>query len=125
MRSLITTFAINAAHLTAIYLKATQLNDAIILADNFHNDEFYCLIQVRDLLCSQLENATRRKFPYPLLFTHLLWDVWELLLQTTRFELVSLFGIIYMNYYLIFYNFMTLVFYIFTNLYSILHHCSY
>jgi hypothetical protein len=50
MRSLITTFAINTANLTALYLKTTQLQNAIVLADNFHNDIFYILVQVNHMI---------------------------------------------------------------------------
>ena len=45
-RSLITAFAINVVHLTAVFLKKTGLEYAVILADSFHHNRFYCLVQV-------------------------------------------------------------------------------
>lgn len=46
IRSIITSFAINSANLTALYLQKTNLHDAIILADSFHNNRFHSLYQV-------------------------------------------------------------------------------
>lgn len=46
IRSIINTFAINTANLTALYMKKTNMEEAIVLADTFHNDKFYCLLQV-------------------------------------------------------------------------------
>lgn len=52
-RSLITSFAINIANLTAISLKQTNVDSAIILADFFHHHRFYCLVQVLFIIFSQ------------------------------------------------------------------------
>jgi hypothetical protein len=46
MRSIINTFAINTSNLIALYLSKTNMNEAVVLADHFHNDKFYCLVQV-------------------------------------------------------------------------------
>lgn len=46
IRSIINTFAINTANLIALYLQKTNTQDAIVLAETFHNDKFYCLLQV-------------------------------------------------------------------------------
>lgn len=46
MRSLFTTFAINTGNLISLYLHKANLNDAVVLADCFHDDRFYALIQV-------------------------------------------------------------------------------
>ena len=46
IRSIINTFAINTANLIALYMQKTNTQDSIVLADKFHNDKFYCLLQV-------------------------------------------------------------------------------
>jgi hypothetical protein len=61
MRSLITSFAINTAHWAMLYLKTTQLKHAIVLADIFHNDKFYAIVQVPRVLCSQSGSAMPQK----------------------------------------------------------------
>ena len=53
MRTLLTTFAINTGNLISLYLHKSNLNDAVVLADFFHDDRFYALTQVNILLFSQ------------------------------------------------------------------------
>jgi hypothetical protein len=76
MRSLITAFAINTANWTMLSLKATQLQHAIVLADIFHNDKFYALVQVKQFGFRQLQNVMdlRRKSTLP--GTRRSWDAW-------------------------------------------------
>lgn len=78
LRSIINTFAINTANLTALYLTKTNLHDAIVLADTFHNDKFYCLLQVLRFLiavnfgqlCSRKEHHLCQPFAFHGIFRH-------------------------------------------------------
>lgn len=45
-RALITAFAINTANLARNFLNQHSIANLMILADQFHNDKFYYLVQV-------------------------------------------------------------------------------
>ena len=75
MRSIINTFAINTANLTALYLNKSNLHDAVILADHFHNDKFYSLLQVILSLLSALWEVMHRENQSIFLSMLQLWRV--------------------------------------------------
>lgn len=71
---MITSFAINVANLTALYLTKTNLHDAVVLADSFHTDKFYSLVQVTAILFSQFQLAMLQTNQYILRTMLLSWD---------------------------------------------------
>lgn len=87
MRTLLTTFAINTGNLISLYLHKSNLNDAIVLADFFHDDRFYAMTQVSIGLYSQYVKVMLQgnKFVFQIM-PHFL-DVWEQHLITIWLEI--------------------------------------